>query len=227
MSIAKFSRAEWAELPTAGYSMPDNVDKFVVHHFFIPDVPASAPLHREMDELRGVAKFHYRKWGYGATGYNFVVFDSGNSFEGQGVNRSGAHTKGQNTKSYGVAIAINGDQRPPTDAAWREVARIRWKLVDTGKLSENHKVYGHTDFSEKSCPGHRTYPLLEEKLVRPAGTGDFDTMDSKQMQDLADRIAHAIWRKNGRYVIDSHTNDELDKQTALLQQLVDALTTDE
>ncbi|WP_299529912.1 peptidoglycan recognition protein [uncultured Streptomyces sp.] len=155
--------------------------------------------------LRSVQSDHVGAEGWDDIGYNFVVDRCGTIYEGRagGVTRPvrGAHTKGFNTDTVGIAALGTFDAgtpvpRPMLDAiakvaAWklapgidprgsvRLVSTNDESLFDKGEAAMLHVVSGHRDSYETDCPGDALYgklPALREQTaaLRKAATGRAD-----------------------------------------------------
>src|SRR4051812_39636375 len=141
----------------------------------------------------GIAKFHRDTNGWNDIGYNFLVDQYGQIFEGRagGIDQPviGAHTQGFNSHSTGVAILGTFTSAPPSAAALDAVARIvAWKLSIHGAPIEGtvvvtsaggdvnrwragtpvtfQRISGHRDADATSCPGNALYALLGDIRVR-------------------------------------------------------------
>ena len=55
--------------------------------------------------------------GWSDIGYNFLVGDDGNVYEGRGWDLQGAHVFGHNSRSIGISFIGNFQQRLPSTAA--------------------------------------------------------------------------------------------------------------
>lgn len=140
-------------------------DLVIVHHFYRPDVAADAPVSAERRAMRSVEDYHtegHHEWD--DIGYAFVIFDSGRAYEGRGWGHSGAHTKGMNFESVGIAFAIDGNQADASPAAYAKARELLREGVEHGYLSPAYSVDGHRDYQNKDCPGHKVYPRIEEEL---------------------------------------------------------------
>ncbi|MEV1047175.1 peptidoglycan recognition protein [Streptomyces sp. NPDC049916] len=144
--------------------------------------------------IRAVQSEHVEQDGWDDIGYNFLVDRCGTIYEGRagGVGRAvlGAHTKGFNTDTVGVAAIGNfgaGAEvpKPMMDALVRLAA---WKLrpgadplgridlvstndesrFDKGQVARLHVISGHRDSYETRCPGEALYRLLPELRERTA-----------------------------------------------------------
>lgn len=139
--------------------------------------------------LRAVQSDHVHDEGWDDIGYNFIVDRCGTIYEGRagGVTRSvrGAHTKGFNTDTVGIAaLGTFTDPSTPVPqpmldaieriAAWKlrpgtdprgEVVLVSTNsesLYHKGDSADLHVVSGHRDSYETDCPGDALYAKLPE-----------------------------------------------------------------
>tara|TARA_R110000823_G_scaffold70608_11_gene162858 strand:+ start:1380 stop:1826 length:447 start_codon:yes stop_codon:yes gene_type:complete len=111
------------------------------------------------DERSHVDVATIRKWhkqrGFSDCGYHYLIHLDGSVEAGRPVSKMGAHTKGHNSDSIGIAYAggIDYKTRKPKDTMtmYQEIAYLR--MVDSlravfGELT----IHGHNEFSRKSCP---------------------------------------------------------------------------
>lgn len=99
-------------------------------------------------------KWHVEERGWSDIGYHFFIDIHGEVHECRPLERTGAHTKGENFDSIGIAYAGGlGD-----DTAWHDTRTDRQKdaledlLCRLKGLYSNVVIYGHRDFSSKACP---------------------------------------------------------------------------
>lgn len=149
------------------------VSRLVVHHFWKPDVPASATAAEERAVCRGVEDFHADMGWSASPGYNHMVADSGRIYEGVGFWRRGVHTAGLNSVAKAICFMNNGDADEPTEAAWDSASWLVSEYLRRGALSQAFILTGHRDHSSKTCPGNKTYPHLAR----------LRTWDPKQEED--------------------------------------------
>jgi hypothetical protein len=158
---------EWnapPELDGAGHPMPAGAKPLVVlHHTYRPHRPCGDRLSLERSDLRAVDR-HHREQKWGGIGYHFAGFQSGNIYQCRSVTRTGAHTEGQNSKSIGYVLFIDGDVHPPTAAAMEKFQEWLRSAVASGLLEPDFMVRPHSDFASKSCPGARVTPLIPQML---------------------------------------------------------------
>ena len=146
--------------------------------------------------VRAIELYHVQGNGWNDIGYNALVDRFGTVYEGRfgGIDRNvvGAHAKGFNTGSFGIAVM--GDFRtvdPPPAAVEALVRTLAWRLdlghVDplstfNGISSGNERfgpgipvflraISGHRDTGLTTCPGQRLYDLIPTIARRVAALG--------------------------------------------------------
>ncbi|MFK8847020.1 N-acetylmuramoyl-L-alanine amidase [Streptomyces sp. Ac-502] len=135
--------------------------------------------------LRGIYRFHVKSSGWRDMGYNFLIDKCGTVYEGRagGVTKPvmGAHTRGFNEDSMGIAVLGTFENANPSAASVSAVAKLTaWKLglygVDPravttlvsgggnrfkkGTRAKLHAISGHRDGFNTKCPGDRLYRKL-------------------------------------------------------------------
>jgi N-acetylmuramoyl-L-alanine amidase len=156
---------------------------FVHHTVSVNDyAPEDSP-----SMVLAIAKYHRDTNGWNDIGYNFLVDQYGQIFEGRagGIDQPvvGAHAQGYNSQSTGVAVLGTFDSVPISDAAEDALVRLLgWKLplhgvpcegtltVISGGGSLNrfadgaaitmHRISGHRDGDKTACPGNALYASL-------------------------------------------------------------------
>lgn len=110
----------------------------------------------DMDiDAETIRKWHVEDNGWSDIGYHFVIKRDGTIEGGRPVERAGAHTKGHNANSIGVAMA--GGKARTGELATNFTAK-QWKslehLVRTLKNAYPiERVTGHNDYTKtKTCP---------------------------------------------------------------------------
>lgn len=146
--------------------------------------------------VRAIQVFHVKGNGWDDIGYNALVDRFGTVYEGRygGLDRNvvGAHARGFNTGSFGIAVM--GDftrtdpPKPAVDAlvrtlAWRlDVAHVDALGTFNGVSAGNERfgpgipvflraISGHRDTGLTSCPGDRLYALIPHLARRVAALG--------------------------------------------------------
>ena len=100
-----------------------------------------------------------RKWhlnrGWSDIGYHYVIYLDGSIHEGRPVNRSGAHTKGYNSKSIGICYAggVEKDGKTPKDTRTPEQDTALTNLITALlEMYPTATLHGHNEFANKACP---------------------------------------------------------------------------
>jgi uncharacterized protein with LGFP repeats len=195
---AIISRTEWGGDSVPPRSAPEygEVQAAFVHHTvstndYGPEDSAGIVL--------GIARYHRDSNGWNDIGYNFLVDQYGQVFEGRagGIDQAvvGAQAQGYNAVSTGIATIGTFTAVPYPEAGMDALARlIGWKLslhgvptqgqvvVTSGGGSANRypsgtpvtleRICGHRDGDSTSCPGDTLYiqlPDLRARAARYAG----------------------------------------------------------
>jgi len=153
------SRREWGAQPAKATTplQPARVTMFVLHH--------TTGSYRGARTVRQIQAFHQGpERGWSDVGYNFLVGDDGTVYEGRGWGFVGAHARGENSRSIGVAYVGDGS-RPVPDAAKRAIVELLGEAeVRFGSLRQ----VGHRDVGATSCPGDVLYRWwMVERLAEP------------------------------------------------------------
>jgi len=146
--------------------------------------------------VRGIEVYHVKGNGWNDIGYNALVDRFGTVYEGRfgGIDKDvvGAHARGFNTGSFGIAVM--GDFRtvaPPAAAVDALVRTLAWRLdlahVDplgtfTAISPGNERfgkgipvflraIAGHRDTGLTTCPGQRLYDLIPDIAKRVSALG--------------------------------------------------------
>jgi N-acetylmuramoyl-L-alanine amidase len=98
--------------------------------------------------------------GWSDIGYNFLVGEDGNAYEGRGWDRIGAHASNYNSVSLGVSVIGSFSNKLPNAAALNVVNQLIECGVSNGKLSRSMSLHGHRDGVCTDCPGQTFYNLL-------------------------------------------------------------------
>lgn len=104
-----------------------------------------------VEDLR---KWHVDERGWSDIGYHFFIDLEGCVHECRPIEKTGAHTKGHNFDSIGVAYSGGMG----SDIAWHDTRNKEQKAALEDLLCylkiqyPQVRIYGHRDFSEKACP---------------------------------------------------------------------------
>ncbi|MGA5896309.1 peptidoglycan recognition protein family protein [Streptomyces venetus] len=144
--------------------------------------------------IRSIYRYHVKSMGWRDIGYNFLIDKCGKIYEGRagGVAKAvlGAHTRGFNSNSMGIAVLGSYGAKKPSSAAVKGIARLAaWKLglygmnprgktylksgggnlYRKGKKVRLNVISGHRDGFNTSCPGRKLYGKLGSARSKAAG----------------------------------------------------------
>lgn len=159
------SRSEWGSRSTGTptYVEPSRRKYFTLHY------DGDVPLTKTGPTVpRGIQAFHMNTRGWRDIGYNFVIDQAGNIYEGRGWDVLGAHASAAgNAVGIGVQVHIGGDQKPSQAA----LNALDW-LWDQCSLRFGRRLplAGHRDFIPTSCPGTPLYNIVKSGRIPTTGT---------------------------------------------------------
>ncbi|KAM6111702.1 N-acetylmuramoyl-L-alanine amidase-like [Phoenicopterus ruber ruber] len=156
-------RCMWGARPYRGTPRPLTLPlgSVYIHHTFVPSAPCRtfAACARDM---RAMQRFHQDTRGWDDIGYSFVVGSDGYLYQGRGWHWVGAHTKGYNSKGYGVGYVGDFSATLPDPDT---IALVRDGLlpcaVRTGRLRHNYTLRGHRQMGRTDCPGNSLFHEIE------------------------------------------------------------------
>jgi hypothetical protein len=174
------TRAAWgADRTDGGGCVPTAPPVFgqarvaVIHHTVSANdyAPADAP-----GIVLGICRFHVFGNGWNDIGYNALVDQYGQLYEGRagGLRNAvvGAHTEGVNSQTTGLAAIGTHTALPITPAAQGTIVRyLAWKLAKHGSVPATKpamltsgltapRISGHRQFNSTDCPGGALFSQL-------------------------------------------------------------------
>ncbi|ADI07615.1 hypothetical protein SBI_04495 [Streptomyces bingchenggensis BCW-1] len=179
------TRAGWGadeKLREKGHRYTKTVKAAFVHHTVTGNAYSCSQVPSVM---RSIYRYHVKSMGWRDFGYNFAVDKCGNIYEGRsgGVAKAvqGAHTRGFNTNSMGIAVLGTYSSKKPAAKAVKAVAKLTaWKLglfgrnpsgtthlksaggnrFKKGTKAKLRVISGHRDGYNTECPGNALYAKL-------------------------------------------------------------------
>lgn len=103
--------------------------------------------------VEDIRRWH-RERGFNDCGYHLVVRLDGAIDIGRPIEAVGAHCKGHNSSSIGIAYVGGLDEhgRPKDTRTAAQKVSLRFLVQLLRKAYSESKVYGHNAFSNKACP---------------------------------------------------------------------------
>lgn len=157
---AIIDRKDWGATKADGFynRKVGRLDKWL-HHTVTKQLSVDASQKAEEVEMRDLEATGQARFG-GGISYTFVVFPSGRIYEGHSIGRVGAHTKGQNSISAGIALAGNYETHEMSQAQISSVAWLLNEGVRRGWWTQNILDGGHRDTKATACPGKNAYSKI-------------------------------------------------------------------
>ena len=104
-----------------------------------------------------IKRWHTQERGWSDIGYHYIIHRNGQIAKGRPIERTGAHTRGRNKGSIGIALvggrggsADDAFEDNFTEDQGRELAALIDVLKDDFPTIST--VSGHNDYASKACP---------------------------------------------------------------------------
>lgn len=97
----------------------------------------------------------HRQKGYDCIGYHFVILRNGQIQRGRAIEKVGAHCKGHNAESIGIAY-VGGINESKQSADTRTISQKQALVTLIKQLLKQYptirKISGHRDYCNTACP---------------------------------------------------------------------------
>jgi peptidoglycan recognition protein LC len=111
--------------------------------------------------VRLMQTYHMESKSWDDIGYNFLVGGDGDVYEGRGWDKQGAHTKGYNSGSIGIAYIGTFNKKLPSERQLSAGYLIMKEGVILGKLTPDYKIYAHRQLIASESPGAAFYEIIK------------------------------------------------------------------
>jgi N-acetylmuramoyl-L-alanine amidase len=149
------SRGEWgARAATSYITISRPIPRVFIHHTESAGCTSQSSCSAA---VKSIQNYHIDSKGWADIGYNFLVGEDGNVYEGRGWDRVGAHALRYNPTGLGISMIGSFDSRLPNSAALNAVQRLISCGVSLGKISGSYALHGHRDGVCTDCPGDALY----------------------------------------------------------------------
>lgn len=173
-----------------------------------------------------VRKWHVEDRGWSDIGYHYLIGLEGEIWDGRPVERTGAHVKGHNTGTIGVAyvggLDSNGNPKDTRTSA-QKAALTKLHRMLLKQFPSINKISGHRDYAAKACPCYEAAEykyLLDRKPVEP----EFDNPKDDDDPDLPDSwLAETIASLEKANMLQKQGRDALDQAAAEHWKVLQAL----
>ncbi|XP_011497200.1 PREDICTED: peptidoglycan-recognition protein 1-like [Ceratosolen solmsi marchali] len=113
--------------------------------------------------VKSYQNLHMDKNHWNDIGYNFLVGEDGNVYEGRGWDSVGAHAPGYNTQSIGVCMIGNFNNTLPKRPALKALKSFIKCGVGFGKIAKDYFLIGHRQTRPTICPGQALYEYVKHQ----------------------------------------------------------------
>ena len=113
--------------------------------------------------VKTIRGWHVVGNGWSDIGYHYVIQLDGTISQGRPINKSGAHTKGENKNSIGVCYigGLDKDKSPKDTMNAEQNTAFRMLVLSVRTLfGKDITIHGHNEFSNKACPSF----IVKEKF---------------------------------------------------------------
>ncbi|CAH0549100.1 unnamed protein product [Brassicogethes aeneus] len=131
----------------------------VIHHSAGPECRTDSTC---KSTVKSIQDYHISSKGFKDIGYNFLVGDDGNVYEGRGWGIHGAHVPAYNARSIGICFLGNFQRSSPSEKQLETVQNLVSCGVELGKISPQYKLIGHRQGKSTECPGQTLFDIIKK-----------------------------------------------------------------
>ncbi|CAH2314742.1 peptidoglycan recognition 1 [Pelobates cultripes] len=152
------TKSQWGgRAATCRTAMATPVTYVVVHH---TEGTACTSQSACITQAKSVQNYHMNSNGWCDVGYNFLVGEDGNVYEGRGWTSVGAHAPNYNSNSIGISVFGSYTSRTPNTAAQNAVKNLISCGVSRGYIKSAYILKGHRNVTATACPGNTFYSTV-------------------------------------------------------------------
>ena len=113
--------------------------------------------------VEDITRWHIDR-GFTTIGYHYVVLLDGTIERGRPEEQVGAHCKGHNSRSIGIAYVGGCDKamRPKDTRTVRQCASLARLLKELKTKYPTATIHGHNEFANKACPSFDVQKWINE-----------------------------------------------------------------
>nr|XP_026500298.1 uncharacterized protein LOC113403885 isoform X1 [Vanessa tameamea] len=126
--------------------------------------------------VRLIQSFHIESRGWYDIGYNFLVGGDGSIYYGRGWDYEGAHTKGYNKYSIGIAFIGTFNNDPPSKQQLEACQKIIKRGVQLRKLVKDYKLFAHRQLMSTLSPGDELFNIIKKWPNFVSNVTDLDSL---------------------------------------------------
>ncbi|MFC1810638.1 N-acetylmuramoyl-L-alanine amidase [Patescibacteria group bacterium] len=172
---------------------PETMQKIIIHH-----TGTTRDLDNPAKAIRDIYYYHTIGKGWGDIGYNYIIDQNGNVYEGRhgGEGVVGAHAGPGNKGSIGIAILGNYDDKkmnPNVQKALEILLSEKTKLHGVDPMGVSYfrgqklpNIIGHNSVMATSCPGSniiRFLPIIRRNVSQLNGNFDYNNPKNQEIKE--------------------------------------------
>ena len=135
------------------------INKIILHCTATPE-----GRHTTVEDVR---RWHVDGRGWSDIGYHYLVYLDGSVVKGRPVERSGAHVKGLNKDSIGIAYVGGIDRinfKPLDTRTEKQKSSLYELIMNLMKDYPDATLHGHNEFAAKACPSFDVATAYEDVI---------------------------------------------------------------
>lgn len=145
---------------------PKKVKKIIIHH------TATSKIDDPEASVRAIYYYHAVSRGWGDIGYNYIVDQNGQVYEGRygGDGVVAGHAYGYNTGSVGIALLGNFEDNEIPSPLMKSLTGLVYEKATLNNIDPDSSglfrgevlpnIMGHRDVGKTACPGEYTYDYI-------------------------------------------------------------------
>ncbi|CAG9761211.1 unnamed protein product [Ceutorhynchus assimilis] len=134
------------------------VPNVIVHHTVTPSCDTEEKC---SGTLREIQNYHIDTMEYDDIGYNFIIGGDGNVYEGVGWHKIGAHARGFNSKSIGIAFIGDYSDNRPSEKMLKALKNLLACGLELGELHKEYKLLGARQVMATASPGSALFSEIK------------------------------------------------------------------
>jgi len=111
--------------------------------------------------VRYIQSFHMDSKKWDDIAYNFLIGEDGMVYDGRGWDSQGAHTKGYNVDSIGIAFIGTFNDIVPVNKSINVYNLLIEEGIRLGKIKKDYKLYGTRQLNGSQSPGDKFYEVIK------------------------------------------------------------------
>ncbi|XP_071446125.1 peptidoglycan recognition protein-like [Hetaerina americana] len=141
-----------------------------VNHMTFP-VPYAIIIHTDTPEcttneqcqlrVRSIQSYQMSERNFDDIAFSFLIGGDGKVYEGVGWHKVGSHSRGYNTRSLGIALIGNFDEKVPSESMTTALRNLLQCAVSLNELTSDYKLLGHRQVTSVLSPGRTFYEELK------------------------------------------------------------------